>query len=90
MRVPRRARTRAPPASPEPAPHDPPRARRSPTLADIAAYSDIGQLAPRFLNLIDVAPYPNLARWLAAMEQVRARARRSSTFSLSSPAGDLL
>ncbi|KAJ1480703.1 glutathione S-transferase [Baffinella frigidus] len=40
------------------------------TLADIAAYSEIGQLAPRYLNLVDFTPYPNIRRWISVMEKV--------------------
>ena len=40
------------------------------TLADFAAYVEIGQLQPGFTNLYDFSPFPNLRRWLAEMKQV--------------------
>ncbi|MEM9623076.1 MAG: glutathione S-transferase family protein [Pseudomonadota bacterium] len=40
------------------------------TLADLAAYVEIGQLQPGFTNVFDFTPYPNVQRWLAAMQQV--------------------
>ena len=41
------------------------------TLADFAAYSEIGQLQAGFTNLFDFAPYPNVSRWLADMHAVK-------------------
>jgi glutathione S-transferase len=41
-----------------------------PTLADFAAYVEIGQLQPGFTNVYDFAPFPNVQRWLADMKQV--------------------
>jgi len=41
------------------------------TLADFAAYSEIGQLQPEFANLFDFTPYPNVLRWLADLHAVR-------------------
>lgn len=43
----------------------------APTLADFAAYVEIGQLQPCFTNLFDFSPYPNVSRWLAEMQQVK-------------------
>ncbi|MEE4283315.1 MAG: hypothetical protein V2I41_15340, partial [Pseudomonadales bacterium] len=40
------------------------------TLADIAAYVEIGQLQPEFTNVFDFSPYPNVQRWLRQMKQV--------------------
>lgn len=40
------------------------------TLADFAAYVEIGQLQPEFTNLFDFEPFPNVRRWLAQMKQV--------------------
>lgn len=40
------------------------------TLADFAAYVEIGQLQPCFTNLHDFADFPNVRRWLADMKQV--------------------
>ena len=31
---------------------------------------EFGQLAPRFGNLLDFSPFPNVVRWMAAMEQL--------------------
>lgn len=42
------------------------------SLADFAAYVEIGQLQPEFTNLFDFEPYPNVRRWLARMKQVDA------------------
>ncbi|MCH9673779.1 MAG: glutathione S-transferase family protein [Gammaproteobacteria bacterium] len=40
------------------------------TLADLAAYVEIGQLQPRFTNVYDFTPFPNVSRWLADMAEV--------------------
>lgn len=40
------------------------------TLADFAAYVEIGQLQPEFTNLFDFEPFPNVRGWLARMKQV--------------------
>jgi glutathione S-transferase len=40
------------------------------TLADFAAYVEIGQLQPGFTNVYDFSPFPNVRRWLDAMKQV--------------------
>ncbi|MDP3160069.1 MAG: glutathione S-transferase family protein [Reyranella sp.] len=40
------------------------------TLADFAAYVEIGQLQPCFTNLYDFAPFPNVCRWLDEMKKV--------------------
>lgn len=40
------------------------------TLADLAAYVEIGQLQPQFTNVFDFTPFPQVARWLKAMTQV--------------------
>jgi len=40
------------------------------TLADFAAYVEIGQLQPCFTNVYDFSPFPNVQRWLQAMQQV--------------------
>ena len=40
------------------------------TIADIAAYVEIGQLHHRFTNLFDFNPYPNVSRWLDRMALV--------------------
>ena len=40
------------------------------TLADIAAYVEIGQLQPQFTNVYDLSPYPNVQRWLKVMTEV--------------------
>ncbi len=42
------------------------------SLADFAAYVEIGQLQPRFTNLYDFAPVPNVGRWLDEMKTVSA------------------
>lgn len=40
------------------------------SLADLAAYVEIGQLQPGFTNVFDFSPYPNVQRWLGDMHQV--------------------
>ncbi|MDH3641269.1 MAG: glutathione S-transferase family protein [Gammaproteobacteria bacterium] len=40
------------------------------TLADFAAYVEIGQLQPEFTNVFDFEPFPNVRRWLDNMKQV--------------------
>ena len=40
------------------------------TIADIAAYVEIGQLRPEFTNVYDFSPFPNVQRWLDAMMEV--------------------
>ena len=42
------------------------------TLADFAAYAEIGQLQPGFTNVFDFTPHPNVSRWLDDMKQVDA------------------
>ncbi len=40
------------------------------TLADFAAYVEIGQLQPGFTNVFDFAPFPRVRRWMEDMKQV--------------------
>ncbi|MBS02236.1 MAG: hypothetical protein CMQ24_05965, partial [Gammaproteobacteria bacterium] len=40
------------------------------TIADFAAYVEIGQLQPEFTNVYDFAPFPNVRRWLDDMTAV--------------------
>ena len=40
------------------------------SLADFAAYVEIGQLQPGFTNVFGFTPYPNVQRWLDEMRQV--------------------
>lgn len=40
------------------------------TLADFAAYVEIGQLQPGFTNVYDFEPFPNVRRWMETMKQV--------------------
>jgi glutathione S-transferase len=42
------------------------------TLADFAAYTEIGQLKPGFTNVFDFEPFPNVRRWLDEMARVDA------------------
>ena len=39
------------------------------TLADFAAYVEIGQLQPGFTNVFDFEPFPNVQSWLHRMKQ---------------------
>lgn len=41
-----------------------------PSLADFAAYVEIGQLQAEFTNLFDFEPFPKVREWLARMKQV--------------------
>ena len=40
------------------------------TLADLAAYVEIGQTQPQFTNVYDISPFPNVERWLGDMAKV--------------------
>jgi len=40
------------------------------TLADFAAYVEIGQLQPGFTNVYDFSPFPKVQQWLADMQQI--------------------
>ena len=40
------------------------------TLADLAAYVEIGQLQPQFTNVFDMSGYPNVQRWLKDMTTI--------------------
>lgn len=40
------------------------------TIADLAAYVEIGQLRPEFTNVFDMAAYTHVQRWLDDMTQV--------------------
>ena len=40
------------------------------SLADFAAYVEIGQLQPGFTNVYDFGPYPNVRRWIERMKRV--------------------
>ena len=40
------------------------------TLADLAAYVEIGQLQGQYTNVFDFSAYPNVRRWLSTMQQV--------------------
>ena len=42
------------------------------TLADFAAYMEIGQLQPGFTGVFDFEPFPNVRRWLDDMKRVDA------------------
>ena len=39
------------------------------TIADFAAYVEIGQLQPEFTNLYDFEPFPNVRRWMDALKR---------------------
>ena len=42
------------------------------TIADFAAYVEIGQLQPGFTNVYDFSPFDNVQRWLDDMRQIPA------------------
>ena len=39
-----------------------------PSLADIAAYQELGQCQEKFVDLFDFSPFPNTGRWLSRCE----------------------
>jgi len=41
-----------------------------PTIADLAAYCEIGQCAAEYCNLYDFSAYPNIQRWLQICKQI--------------------
>jgi len=41
------------------------------TIADIAAYVEVGQLQSQFTNLFNFEPFPNINRWLERMTQMK-------------------
>lgn len=41
------------------------------SIADLAAYVEIGQLRPEFTNVFDMSDYPNVMAWLNAMQMVK-------------------
>lgn len=40
------------------------------TIADFAAYVEIGQLQSMFTNIYDFEPFPNIRRWLKDMQKI--------------------
>ena len=42
----------------------------SPSIADLAAYCEIGQCQKMYCNLIDFSPYPNVRRWMSKCETI--------------------
>ena len=40
------------------------------TLADFAAYSELGQAQPQFTNVYDLSAFPNVQRWMGEMTKV--------------------
>lgn len=40
------------------------------TIADLAAYVEIGQVQPEFTNVFDFSDFPRLQKWMAAMHDV--------------------
>lgn len=40
------------------------------SLADFAAYAEIGQLQPGFTHVFDFSAFPNVSRWLNDMKQI--------------------
>jgi glutathione S-transferase len=40
------------------------------TIADLAAYVEIGQLQPGFTNVYDFGPFPNVRRWLEDVKSI--------------------
>jgi glutathione S-transferase len=52
--------------------HNPYLAGDAPTIADIAAYEELGQNQPKYANCTNYEPHANIQRWLAAMEGLPA------------------
>ena len=42
----------------------------SPSIADLAAYCEIGQCQKMYCDLIDFSPYPNVRRWMSKCETI--------------------
>lgn len=42
----------------------------APTIADLAAYVEIGQLQPGFTNVYDFGPFANVRRWMEDVKQI--------------------
>jgi glutathionyl-hydroquinone reductase len=42
----------------------------APTIADMAAYVELGQLKKEFTNTFDYSDFPNVSRWLDDMTQM--------------------
>jgi glutathione S-transferase len=40
------------------------------TIADFAAYAEIGQLQPGFTNVYDFEPFPNVRRWMDSLKAI--------------------
>ncbi len=40
------------------------------TIADFAAYVEIGQLQPGFTNVYDFEPFPNVRRWMDSLKEI--------------------
>jgi len=40
------------------------------SLADFAAYVEVGQIQPQFTNLYDFSPFPNVQQWLERMQSI--------------------
>jgi len=64
------------------------------TLADLAAYVEIGQLQPEFTNLMDFSGFPKVKRWLELMhgvdghDEVHVVLREMGDISLEAPTMD--
>jgi len=46
--------------------------RSEPSIADLLVYEEVGQLSPKFANLLDLTPYPNVCAWSSRMEALPA------------------
>ena len=46
----------------------------SPTLADIAAFGEVGQCLPEFVDLVDFGNYPRLLAWCERMKKLPSEA----------------
>ena len=42
------------------------------SIADLAAYVEVGQLKPEFTNLFDFNPFPKVSRWLTDMTKINS------------------
>ena len=57
-----------------------------PTLADFACYAELGQCQEKYCGLWDFEPYPQIRRWMAAMEALPGFAASHADLGKAGPA----
>jgi glutathione S-transferase len=55
---------------------------QTPTIADIAAYEELGQNQSKYADCTDYTPFPNIRRWLLAMETLPAHEATHAIWTL--------